>query len=79
MRRVLRIKHFLGSTIEDIDNQVGRFLSHENICIGNYKEYQLHSNGSVYQAVLVYAEVVNTNSNWVDQISSQMSERVIKK
>lgn len=56
--RVLRIKHFLDSTIEGIDEQLKNFLLIEEICVGNYIDYKIYKNGSVYQTVLIYAKLL---------------------
>lgn len=63
MRRVLRTKMFLGSTLEEIESKLTAFLSEKNICIGNYVEYQLYKLGNVYQVVLVYAELIEGGSS----------------
>jgi len=56
--RYLRIKFFLGSTIEEIQRSLNAFLNNENICIGNFRDLKLWKEGSVYQVSLVYAELV---------------------
>jgi hypothetical protein len=58
MDRVLRVKLFLGSTTEAVEKQLSEWLKKESICIGNYTDLKLFKLGSVYQLVLVYAEVV---------------------
>ena len=57
IRRVFRIKIFLGSTTEKINQEVETFLEKENICVGNFIDQQLNKLGGVYQFVLVYAIV----------------------
>lgn len=56
MRRVLRIKLFFASTIEEIDFQITKFLVDEQICVGNYVESGLAKLGNIYQFKLIYAE-----------------------
>jgi len=56
-RRVLRIEIFLGSTTEEVNRSLSKFLS-QNICVGNYVDTKLYKLGSVYQLVLAYTEVV---------------------
>jgi hypothetical protein len=58
MRRILKIKIFLGSTTEEIQTKVDEFLG-SFICVGNYIDFQLYKLGNVYQGVLIYAELVN--------------------
>jgi len=48
----------LGSTTEEIDDKVHHFLEPKGMCPGNYIDFKLHKLGQVYQAVLVYAELV---------------------
>lgn len=60
VRRVLRMKFFLGSTMEEIEVAVSEFLERENVCVGNYVDVRLHKLGNVYQFVLPYAEVVES-------------------
>jgi len=58
IRRILRMKMFLGSTTEEIEAALGEFLARELICVGNYVDAKLSKLGGVYQMILVYAEVV---------------------
>ena len=58
MRRVLRQHIFLGSTTEELNAAVETFLVEKNICVGNYIDFKLNKLGSVYQYILVYAELV---------------------
>lgn len=58
MRRVLRIKLFLGSTTEQVQEELDTFLA-PGICPGNYIDFKLHKLGSVYQGALIYAELVD--------------------
>ena len=58
MRRVLRQKMFLGSTIDEIEEKVDKFLKNSNICIGNYVDVKLFKLGNAYQEILVYAELI---------------------
>jgi hypothetical protein len=58
MRRVLRMKMFLGSTTEEIDIALAEFLERELICVGNYVDAKLSKLGNVYQLIFVYAGVV---------------------
>lgn len=60
VRRVLRMKIFLGSTIEEIEAAVAEFLGRENLCVGNYVDVKLHKLGNVYQLVLPYAQVIES-------------------
>lgn len=57
MERQLRVKYFLGSTIEEIEEQELEFLKINNMCPGNFVYENLYKNGSVYQKVLYYAEL----------------------
>ena len=54
--RLLRIKFFLGSTTEEIQNQISPFV--DSMCPGNYVDLKLWKLGNVYQAALIYAELV---------------------
>jgi hypothetical protein len=54
---------FLGSTLEEIEPQLSTFLDENGICVGNYVDVKLHKLGSVYQLVLVYAELVEGKEN----------------
>jgi hypothetical protein len=56
MQRLLRIQFFLGSTTEEIQEQISPFI--KNMCPGNYIDLKLWKLGNVYQAALVYAELV---------------------
>ena len=58
MKRVLRIKIFLGSTIEELTEEIKCFLDSNPICPGNMIEPSLTKLGNVYQFVLCYAEVI---------------------
>ena len=58
-RRVLRMKFFLGSTVEEIEEAMRLFLERENICVGNYVDVKLYKHGGVYQMVLPYAVVID--------------------
>lgn len=53
--RFLRIRFFLGSTLEEIQVQVDAFVA--AICPGNFVDLKLWKFGGVYQAALIYAEV----------------------
>lgn len=59
MRRILRMKIFLGSTTEEIETALTDFLARELICVGNYVDAKLSKLGNVYQLIFVYAEVVS--------------------
>jgi hypothetical protein len=61
VERMLRIKWFLGSTIERVQEQMDKFLV--NLCPGNYVDLKLWKYGNIYQAVLVYVEVVPAEAN----------------
>lgn len=65
VERVLRIKWFLGSTAERIEEAMGKFLGKSGLCPGNYVDLMLWKHGDVYQAALVYAEVVPAEVNRV--------------
>jgi hypothetical protein len=58
MRRILKVKMFLGSTTEEIEEKISKWLSKEKICVGNYIDIKLSKLGDVYQLVLVYAELI---------------------
>ena len=58
MRRVLRMRIFLGSTVEEVEKALLVFLIAENICVGNYIDTKFFKLGNAYQLILVYAEVV---------------------
>lgn len=53
--RFLRIRFFLGSTLEEMQVQVDAFVA--TMCPGNFVDLKLWKFGSVYQVALVYAEV----------------------
>jgi len=53
MTRLLRVKIFLGSTTEQIEKDMNKFL--DKVCPGNYIEHRLYKHGGVYQLVLFYA------------------------
>lgn len=57
MERQLRVKYFIGSTVEEIEEQELEFLKTNNVCPGNFVYENLYKNGSVYQKVLYYAEL----------------------
>lgn len=57
-RRILRTKLFLGSTTEELDEQLSKYLQIENICPGNYIDYKLYKHGGVYQLIFVYAKLL---------------------
>ena len=59
VRRVLRMKIFLGSTTEEVEAAVAEFLERENVCVGNYVDAKLYKLGNVYQLVLPYAELLD--------------------
>jgi hypothetical protein len=63
IERVLRIKWFLGSTIERIEEAMGKFLGGSGLCPGNYVDLMLWKFGDVYQVALVYAEVIPAEGN----------------
>lgn len=58
-RRVLRAQLFLGSTTEEVNTSLAKFLQEKNICVGNYVDIQLWKLGDVYQLALVYAELID--------------------
>jgi hypothetical protein len=58
MRR-LRIKLFLGSTLEEIQPQIDEFV--DSKCPGNYIDLKLWKHGNVYQVALIYAELMVCN------------------
>jgi hypothetical protein len=58
MRRILKVKLFLGSTIEEIEEKISKWLFKEKICVGNYMDIKLSKLGDVYQLILVYAELI---------------------
>ncbi len=64
VERTLRIKWFLGSTLERIQEQMDKFLG-GSMCPGNYVDLMLWKHGDVYQVALVYAEVVPAEANHV--------------
>lgn len=57
-RRVLRTEIFLGSTTEELNEQLNTFLQKECICPGNYIEYKLCKLGNVYQLIFVFARLL---------------------
>jgi hypothetical protein len=57
LKRVLRIKLFLGSTTEQVQQELDTFLA-PGICPSNYIDFKLNKLGNVYQGCLVYAELV---------------------
>jgi hypothetical protein len=57
-RRLLCIKFFLGSTLEEIQQQMDDWLSRSSTCVGNYADLKLWKHGSVYQCALVHAVLV---------------------
>lgn len=56
--RYLRIKIFLGSTTEKVEEDLLTFLIREKLCVGNYVDLKLYKLGGVYQLVFVYAQVI---------------------
>jgi len=58
MNRVLRIKMFLGSTVETVEGNLTAFLESKNLCVGNFVDVRLYKLGQVYQLILVYAELI---------------------
>jgi hypothetical protein len=63
IRRVVRQRLFLGSTIEEIEVKIKKFLEDEAICVGNYVSSQLFKLGNVYQYIFTYAELVDDAVN----------------
>jgi hypothetical protein len=63
VERVLRIKWFLGSTTERIEEAMNSFLGGSGLCPGNYVDLMLWKHGDVYQVALVYADVVPAEAN----------------
>jgi hypothetical protein len=57
LNRILRTKILLASTIEGLDKNLSEWLSSNNLCVGNYVDVKLYKLGSVYQLILVYAEL----------------------
>lgn len=58
MKRELRSEMFLGSTIEEIKQQLNLFLIENHICPGNHVDFELCKLGNVYQFIYFYATVV---------------------
>ena len=58
MQRVLRTKLFLGSTTEEIEEKLQKFLEDGNVCPGNYVDHRLYKLGNVYQFIFVFAELI---------------------
>jgi hypothetical protein len=58
MIRILKVKLFLGSTLEEIETKISDWLSKEKICVGNYMDIKLSKLSDVYQLILVYAELI---------------------
>ena len=56
-RRVLRSSMFLGSTLEEVEEEFGCFLIDKNVCPGNYVDIKLYKHGNVYQLIFVYAKL----------------------
>lgn len=65
VERVTRVKWFLGSTTERVEEAMNGFLAKVGLCPGNYMDLKVFKLGEVYQAVLVYAEVVPAEANHV--------------
>jgi len=61
VERVTRVKWFLGSTTERIQEAMDKFMV--NLCPGNFIDLKLWKHGNVYQAVLVYATVIPAEAN----------------
>lgn len=61
MRRDLRAKIFLGSTTEEIEESMNKFLKDKKFCPGNYIDAKLYRLGGVYQLVFMYAELVDAS------------------
>ena len=60
IRRLLRFKSFLGSTLEEIEDNTVRWLKDHKVCPGNLVDSKLYKFGSVYQLLLWYAVVEGT-------------------
>ena len=56
--RELRLRIFLGSTLEEIERDVNDWCKDAGMCPGNLVKSDLHKHGSVYQLLVWYAEVV---------------------
>jgi len=56
--RVLNTKVFLGSTTEEIEEKLQKFLEENNVCPGNYIDYKLYKLGNVYQLIFVFAKLL---------------------
>jgi hypothetical protein len=63
MRRILKVKLFLGSTLEEVEVKIFEWLSKEKICVGNYIDIKLSKLGDVYQLILIYAELIQEQSD----------------
>lgn len=61
IERVLRVRWFLGSTLERIQEEMDKFTV--SMCPGNFVDLRLWKHGNVYQAALIYAEVVPAEAN----------------
>lgn len=61
IERVIRIRWFLGSTLERIQEEMDKFTV--AMCPGNFVDMRLWKHGGVYQAALIYAEVVPAEVN----------------
>ena len=57
MRRLLRLKTFLGSTLEEIEGSVQCWLVAKQVCPGNLVDSKLYKHGSVYQLLVWHAVV----------------------
>jgi hypothetical protein len=53
--RTLKLKMFIGSTLEEIELQFNKFFE-DKLCPGNLIETNLYMYGGVYQYEVLYAE-----------------------
>lgn len=57
IQRLLRLKTFLASTLEELEEQARRWLIENQVCPGNLVSFKLYKHGGVYQLLVWHAVV----------------------
>lgn len=55
--RVVRLKIFIGSTVDEISREFNSFFM-DDLCPGNVIKTQLYKYGNVYQYEVLYAQLL---------------------
>lgn len=66
MKRVSRVKFFIGSTLEEINGQVTEFFL-DNLCPGNLIKTDLYMLNDVYQYEVWYCVLVSDEAKEIKE------------